>query len=151
MFFSFKKLKERIKQCFARDKQPAPPVIEVVDPIENMNQLITSLIHVETMLCKSTCVAEDKYSNNAEHLMKIISNQHLGVESVLKRFGVECKRSKIGDDFYPEYMEASETHIITNNKDMNGKVAKSETPGFWQNNKVIAPEIVRLYNYNEQK
>lgn len=145
-FNSFKNLWKRIKQWFTKKKQPVSPPIE---PIENMSQLIQSLIHVESMLCQSACMAEDKYSNNAEHLMKIIRNQHLGVETVLKRMGIECKRSRIGDDFSPEYMEASENYVETNDKTLNEKVAISETPGFWQGDKIIAFEKVRLYNYNE--
>lgn len=145
-FNSFNNLWKRIKQWFAKKEQPVSPPIE---PIENMSQLIQSLIHVESMLCQSACMAEDKYSNNAEHLMKIIRNQHLGVETVLKRMGIECKRSHIGDDFSPEYMEASENYVETNDKTLNEKVAISETPGFWQGDKIIAFEKVRLYNYNE--
>lgn len=145
-FNSFKNLWKRIKQWFTKKEQPVSPPIE---PIENMSQLIQSLIHVESMLCQSVCMAEDKYSNNAEHLMKIIRNQHLGVETVLKRMGIECKRSHIGDDFSPEYMEASENYVETNDKTLNEKVAISETPGFWQGDKIIAFEKVRLYNYNE--
>ena len=145
-FNSFKNLWKRIKQWFTKKEQPVSPSIE---PIENMSQLIQSLIHVESMLCQSACMAEDKYSNNAEHLMKIIRNQHLGVETVLKRMGIECKRSHIGDDFSPEYMEASENYVETNDKTLNEKVAISETPGFWQGDKIIAFEKVRLYNYNE--
>ena len=145
-FNSFNNLWKRIKQWFAKKEQPVSPPIE---PIENMSQLIQSLIHVESMLCQSACMAEDKYSNNAEHLMKIIRNQHLGVETVLKRMGIECKRSRIGDDFSPEYMEASENYVETNDKTLNEKVAISETPGFWQGDKIIAFEKVRLYNYNE--
>lgn len=145
-FNSFKNLWKRIKQWFTKKEQPVSPPIE---PIENMSQLIQSLIHVESMLCQSACMAEDKYSNNAEHLMKIIRNQHLGVETVLKRMGIECKRSHIGDDFSPEYMEASENYVETNDKTLNEKVAISETPGFWQGDKIIAFEKVRLYNYNE--
>ena len=145
-FNSFKNLWKRIKQWFTKKEQPVSPPLE---PIENMSQLIQSLIHVESMLCQSACMAEDKYSNNAEHLMKIIRNQHLGVETVLKRMGVECKRSHIGDDFTPEYMEASENYVETNDKTLNEKVAISETPSFWQGDKIIAFEKVRLYNYNE--
>ena len=145
-FNSFKNLWKRIKQWFTKKEQPVSPPIE---PIENMSQLIQSLIHVESMLCQSACMAEDKYSNNAEHLMKIIRNQHLGVETVLKRMGIECKRSRIGDDFSPEYMEASENHVETNDKTLNEKVAISETPSFWQGDNIIAFEKVRLYNYNE--
>lgn len=145
-FNSFKNLWKRIKQWFTKKERPVSPPIE---PIENMSQLIQSLIHVESMLCQSACMAEDKYSNNAEHLMKIIRNQHLGVETVLKRMGIECKRSHIGDDFSPEYMEASENYVETNDKTLNEKVAISETPGFWQGDKIIAFEKVRLYNYNE--
>ena len=145
-FNSFKNLWKRIKQWFTKKEQPVSPPIE---PIENMSQLIQSLIHVESMLCQSACMAEDKYSNNAEHLMKIIRNQHLGVETVLKRMGIECKRSRIGDDFSPEYMEASENYVETNDKTLNEKVAISETPSFWQGDNIIAFEKVRLYNYNE--
>lgn len=145
-FNSFKNIWKRFKQWFTKKEQPVSPPIE---PIENMSQLIQSLIHVESMLCQSACMAEDKYSNNAEHLMKIIRNQHLGVETVLKRMGIECKRSHIGDDFSPEYMEASENYVETNDKTLNEKVAISETPGFWQGDKIIAFEKVRLYNYNE--
>ena len=145
-FNSFKNIWKRFKQWFTKKEQPVSPSIE---PIENMSQLIQSLIHVESMLCQSACMAEDKYSNNAEHLMKIIRNQHLGVETILKRMGIECKRSRIGDDFSPEYMEASENYVETNDKTLNEKVAISETPGFWQGDKIIAFEKVRLYNYNE--
>ena len=82
----FKKLWERIKRLFARKQRPVPLLLVTEEPIENMNQLIKSLIHVESMLCQSACVAEDRYPNDAEHLMKIIKNQHVGVESVLKRY-----------------------------------------------------------------
>lgn len=146
-FNSFKNLWKRIKQWFTKEEQRVSPAIEPDEPIENRNQLIKSLIHVESMLYQSACTAEDKYSNNAEHLMKIIKNQHLGVESVLKRMGVECKRSHIGDDFSPENMEASENYVLTNDKTLNEKVAISEIPGFWQGDKIIEFEKVRLYKY----
>lgn len=148
-FCFFKKLWERIKQLFFRKQSPAllSPVIE--GPIENMDQLIKSLIHVESILCQSACVAEDKYSNDAEHLIKIIKNQHVGIESVLKRMGVECKRSQSGDEFFPEYMEASENYVLTNDKTMDEKVAVSEAPGFWKEDIVLTFEKVRLYNYQE--
>ena len=84
MIYFFKKLQQRIKCFFARKQRPDPLLYAPEEPIENMNQLIKSLIHVEVMLCQSACVAEDRYSNDAEHLMKIIRNQHVGVESVLK-------------------------------------------------------------------
>lgn len=143
----FKKLWERIKRLFARKQRPVPLLLVTEEPIENMNQLIKSLIHVESMLCQSACVAEDRYPNDAEHLMKIIKNQHVGVESVLKRMGVECKRSEDGDEFSPEYMEASENYVLTNDKTKDEKVAVSEAPGFWKDDKVLTFEKVKLYNY----
>ena len=143
----FKNLWERIKRLFARKQCPAPLLLVSEEPIENMNQLIKSLIHVESMLCQSACVAEDRYPNDAEHLMKIIKNQHVGIESVLKRMGVECKRSQEGDDFFPEHMEASENYVLTNDKTKDEKVAVSEAPGFWKDDKVLTFEKVRLYNY----
>ena len=143
----FKKLWERIKRMFARKQRPVPLLLVSEEPIENMNQLIKSLIHVEYMLCQSACVAEDRYPNDAEHLMKIIKNQHVGLESVLKRMGVECKRSQDGDEFSPEYMEASENYVLTNDKTKDEKVAVSEAPGFWKEDKVLTFEKVRLYNY----
>lgn len=143
----FKKVRKRIKCFFARKKRPDTLLYVPEEPIENMNQLIKSLIHVESMLCQSACVAEDRYSNDAEHLMKIIRNQHVGVESVLKRMGVECKRSQDGDEFSPEYMEASEKFVLTNDKTKDEKVAVSEAPGFWKDDKVLTFEKVRLYNY----
>ena len=143
----FRKLWERIKRLFARKQRPVPLFLVSEEPIENMNQLIKSLIHVESMLCQSACVAEDRYPNDAEHLMKIIKNQHVGLESVLKRMGVECKRSQDGDEFSPEYMEASENYVLTNDKTKDEKVAVSESPGFWKDDKVLTFEKVRLYNY----
>lgn len=143
----FKKLWKRIKRLFVRKQCPAPLLLVSEEPIENMNQLIESLIHVESMLCQSACVAEDKYSNDAEHLMKIIKNQHVGVESVLKRMGVECKRSQEGDEFSPQCMEVSENYVLTNDKTKDEKVAVSEAPGFWKDDKVLTFERVRLYNY----
>ena len=143
----FKNLWERIKRLFARKQCPAPLLLVSDEPIENMDQLIKSLIHVDSMLCQSACVAEDRYPNDAEHLMKIIRNQHVGIESVLKRMGVECKRSQAGDEFSPEYMEASENYVLTNDKTKDEKVAVSEAPGFWKDDKVLTFEKVRLYNY----
>lgn len=143
----FWKLGEQIKRLFARKKQSNPLLLVPEEPIENMNQLIDSLIHVESMLCQSASVAEDRYPNDAEHLMKIIRNQHVGIESVLKRMGVKCKRSQDGDDFSPEYMVASENYVLTNDKTKDEKVAVSETPGFWKDDKVLTFEKVRLYNY----
>lgn len=143
----FKKLWERIKRMFARKQRPVPLLIVSEEPIENMNQLIKSLIHVESMLCQSACVAEDKYPYDAEHLMKIIKNQHVGVESVLKRMGVECKRSQDWDEFSPEHMEASENYVLTNDKTKDEKVAVSEAPSFWKDGKVLMLEKVRLYKY----
>ena len=147
MIYFFKKLQQRIKCFFARKQRPDPLLYAPEEPIENMNQLIKSLIHVEVMLCQSACVAEDRYSNDAEHLMKIIRNQHVGVESVLKRMGVECKRSQDGDEFTPEYMEASENFVLTNDTTKDEKVAVSEAPGFWKDDKVLTFEKVKLYNY----
>lgn len=143
----FKKLWERIKRLLTRAQQPNPLALEPSEPIENMDQLIKSLIHVESMLCQSACVAEDKYSNDAEHLMKIIKSQYVGVEVVLKKFGVECRRSQNGDEFDSDYMEASENFVLTNDKAMDEKVAVSEIPGFWKEDMVLAFEKVRLYNY----
>lgn len=143
----FKKLWGQIKRLFAMKQRPAPVPPDPEEPIENMAQLIKSLIHVEAMLCQSACVAEDKYSNDAEHLMKIIKNQYVGIEAVLKRMGVECKRSQDGDEFSPEYMEASENYVLTNDKTKDEKVAVSEAPAFWKEDKVLTFEKVRLYNY----
>lgn len=125
------------------------PKTEPQEPIKDMDQLIKSLIYVESMLCQSACIAEDKYSNDAEHLIKIIKNQHLGIESVLERIGVECKRSQVGAKFSPEIMEASENYIITNDKTMDGKVATCEIPGFCLGDKILAFERVKLYYYKE--
>ncbi len=125
------------------------PKTEPQEPIKDMDQLIKSLIYVESMLCQSACIAEDKYSNDAEHLIKIIKNQHLGIESVLERIGVECKRSQVGAKFSPEVMEASENYIITNDKTMDGKVATCEIPGFCLGDKILAFERVKLYYYKE--
>ena len=147
MIYFFKKLQQRIKCFFFFLQRPDTLLYDPEEPIENMNQLIKSLIHVEVMLCQSACVAEDRYSNDAEHLMKIIRNQHVGVESVLKRMGVECKRSQDGDEFTPEYMEASENFVLTNDKTKDEKVAVSEAPGFWKDDKVLTFEKVKLYNY----
>lgn len=143
----FKKLWERIRRLCARKQRSVPLLLVPDEPIENQDQLIKSLIHVESMLCQSACVAEDRYPNDAEHLMKIIKNQHVGVESVLKRMGVECKRSQDGDEFSPEYMEASDNYVLTNDKAKDEKVAISEAPGFWKDDKILTFEKVRLYNY----
>ena len=143
----FKKLWERIKRLLTRTQQPNPLALEPSEPIENMDQLIKSLIHVEYMLCQSACVAEDRYPNDAEHLMKIIKSQNVGLEVVLKKLGVECRRSQNGDEFDSDYMEASENFVLTNDKAMDEKVAVSEVPGFWKEDMVLAFEKVRLYNY----
>lgn len=143
----FKKLWKQVKRLFVREQHPAQLSPAPNEPIENIDQLIESLIYVESMLCQSARVAEDKYSNDAEHLMKIVKNQHVGLESVLKRMGVECKRSQEGDEFSPEYMEASENYVLTNDRTKDERVAVSEIPVFWKEDKVLTFERVRLYKY----
>lgn len=136
------------KQAFS-DVQPTMDVGKVEhSSIKSLRELcINSLMNIDSMLCQSNSIAQERYASDAAHLLKILANQHLGVERLLLQLGVECRRSEQGTTFNPEVMEADTTTVPTTDATKDGCVADTVTPGFYHEGAPLACEVVKLYQY----
>lgn len=156
---SYKKQKKLLKLAERRQamkrQQPASETKPAADadkterpPFEILRTLcVDSLMHIDSMMCQSNSIAQERYATDATHLLKILSNQHLGVERLLQQLGVECRRSTSGTLFNPELMEADATTVPTMDEEKDGCVADTVTPGFFHEGAPLACEVVKLYQY----
>lgn len=104
------------------------------------NNIMSELISVDTMLCQSASIAENKFKDNPEKLMDIIKTHHVGMETLLGKMGVEINRSTQGIEFDSEIMSALPQVVNTDNPEMHGMVAASVSPRFVMKNSDGEPE-----------
>ena len=121
----------------------------------NIQDLIVDLVSVDTMLCKSSVIASQQYKEDSKKLLEIIKNHHVGLEVSLAKLGVKVFRSKLGDDFDPEIMQAHSMLAGTENPNLHGKVAMSVSPRFVHlqstesKESLLQMECVMLFKYIE--
>ena len=121
----------------------------------NLDELIVDLISVDTMLCKSSSIARQQFQTDSKKLLEIIQNHHVGLEVSLAKLGVKVFRSKLGDDFDPEIMQAHSMLAGTENPNLHGKVAMSVSPRFVHlqstepKESLLQMECVMLFKYIE--
>ncbi len=145
-----KSKKVRKKRMVALAQQPTATGMPL-DSFESLRGLcIDPLMHIDSMLCQSADIARERYADNPEHLLKIIANQHLGVENLLKKLGVVCRRSAQGDAFDPEKMEAAPVTVPATEPEQDGLVAASQTPAFLHGEEVLVFEVVKLFEYKSE-
>ena len=134
------------------------PVSDVEQPqVESLKQedLIDELIHIDTMLYMQSSIASMNYTNDPAHLLEMIASQHLGLDNILKRLGVEIHHSQVGDEFNSELMQAESDFISTDDEHLHGCIAKSVTPLFLRigneskEKRVLQYERVMLYAKND--
>ena len=116
---------------------------------DGADKYVKDLIWADGMLCQSATIARLRYCSDPEHLMKIINSSHTAIETVMKKHGIECRRSVEGVAFDPETMTAEENVIYSDNADLDGKVAFSSVPAFYRNGELIEEEVVVLYQYHQ--
>lgn len=120
-----------------------------------LQDLIIDLVFVDTMLCKSSSIASQQFQSDSKKLLEIIQNHHVGLEVSLAKLGVKVFRSKLGDDFDPEIMQAHSMLVGTDNPNLHGKVALSVSPRFVHmqsmdpKETLLQIECVMLFKYNE--
>ena len=160
---SYKKQKKLLKLAERRQamkrQQPAPETIPTTvagkterPSFEVLRTLcVDSLMHIDSMMCQSNSIARERYATDATHLLKILSNQHLGVERLLQQLGVDCRRSVPGILFNPELMEADATTVSTTDEEKDGCVADTVTPGFFHEGELLAYEVVKLYQFIKEE
>ena len=137
----FQKISNRIKGLFSK---PAKS--------DNSIEIKMKLIELYIRVCISSDIAASKYSADPEHLLKIINNQHIGIEQLLKHLGYTFYRSKAGEEFNPEIQETDSLFVETTEPQLDGKIAKVITPAIKdENGKLINLEQVRLYMNNITK
>lgn len=142
----------RVQRFF--EPKPVPDVDQPeAEPLEQ-EDLIGELIHIDSMLYMQSSIASMNYTNDPEHLLEMIASQHLGLDEILKRLGVEIQCSQVGDEFNPELMQAESNCIGTDDEHLHGCVAKSVTPLFLRmgneskEKRVVQYERVMLYAKN---
>lgn len=119
----------------------------------NIDEFISSLISVDSMLCQSASIADLQFRDDSTKLLGIIKNHHVGLEVLLNKMNVEVSRSKSGDEFRPEIMQAHPKLINTESVELHGRVATSVTPRFTKKQTGNFPDIllqlecVMLYKY----
>jgi len=71
------------------------------------------------------------------------------IQDILEKNGTEIYKSKPEDDFVPTKQRVIKK-IVTENKDLHGKVAESLSCGYNYNGRTISAEKVNVYHYEEQ-
>ena len=119
-------------------------VSEKKDPCAD---LCMDLMKVDSMICESASIARLRHTDNPEKLMNIICSSHIALETVMKKYGLECRRSPEGSDFDPETMTAADSLMSTDNPELDGKVAFTAVPSFYKDGVMLEEESVVLYQY----
>lgn len=73
----------------------------------------------------------------------------LDIQDILEKNGVEIYKSSHEDNFVPVKQRAIKK-IVTENKDLHGKVAESLSCGYNYNGRTISAEKIAFYYYKEQ-
>lgn len=152
-----KKLIRRLKKllCLLEKQLQLQSLTSQDNNCINIQDLIVDLLSVDTMLCESSIIASQQYKENSKKLLEIIKNHHVGLEVSLTKLGVNIYRSKPGDDFDPEIMQAHSALICTHNPKLHGKVAISVSPRFAlaqtaeSKETLLQIECVMLYKFTE--
>lgn len=154
-----KKSNRRLKKllCLQEKQQQLQNQTLQENSCVNLHDLIINLVSVDTMLCESSSIASQQFQTDSKKLMEIIRNHHVGLEVILAKLGINVERSKQGEEFDPERMQAHPVLISTDNPSLHGKVAVSVSPRFIQVQSAEHKEIllqlecVMLYKYMESK
>lgn len=133
------------------NKKPTINHKNILESETDIKQLIKELARLDVLMCTSADIASTKYSTNACHMLKILENQHIGLEKLLKNLNVSIHRSEIGSEFNPELQETDSSYVETDNLVLDGKIAKVISPAIWHSGKLINCEHVRLYLYKANK
>lgn len=155
LFNMAKKIKRYFKDSlYLRKKRKERNVSENDNSSKsNIDEFVSSLISVDSMLCQSASIADLQFKDDSTKLLGIIKNHHVGVEVMLNKMDIEVFRSKSGDEFNPEIMQAHPKLINTESIEMHGRVATSVTPRFTKKQSGSIPDIilqlecVMLYKY----
>jgi len=116
-------------------------------------ELLMELIHVDSMLRQQSYISETQFATDANHLLQVIKSQHIGLETLLARQGVDIVSTPSGSDFNADFMEADPRVIDTADEQQHGMVARSVTPLFLRKGsdpieqRVLQYERVILYNF----
>lgn len=120
-------------------------------PLMDNAELVDSLIQIDVMLHQSQDAARISWADNAPHLLEIINSQHLALETLLRRLGLEISTSKKGAEFEPELMQAYPVTLPTDDNVLHGCVAESVTPLIAMrgdtplDQRILKYELVRLF------
>lgn len=131
-----------------RSAQPAPA--GAAESAVTLGELVLRLIAVDRMLCQSEAIATlDK--DDATKLYNIISTHHVGLENMMRKYGIVIERSEAGAEFDPEFMIADPRLIDTADPALHGTVALSVSPAYYSpDRKLLGEERVMLYNLKEE-
>lgn len=125
------------------------PVTEA--PLMANDELVDTLIQIDAMLHQSQDAAQHRWTDNAPHLLEIINSQHLAIETLLRRLGLEVSVTKPGAEFDPELMQAHPQTLPTDDEELHGCVAASVIPLIALQGdaplaqRILKYELVRLY------
>lgn len=72
----------------------------------------------------------------------------LDIQDILEKNGVEIYRSSLGDIFVPVKQRAIKK-VVTENKELHGRVAESLSCGYSHNGRTISAEKIAFYYYEE--
>ena len=127
----------------------------ISEPTEISDNWISQLITVNSILCESEAIANTKFKNEPQKLLDIINAHHIGLENLLKKLDIVTVRSSQGDDFDPETMTSSNVIENTDNPELDGTVARSVTPAYYNvkrtDKTLIKNESIILFNYQKDK
>ncbi len=116
---------------------------------ESGADLCKDLMKVDSMICQSASTARLRHTDNPETLLNIICSSHTALETMMKKYGLECRRSPAGVDFDPEVMTAADALMATDNPDLDGKVAFTAVPSFYRDGVMLEEESVVLYQFKK--
>lgn len=110
--------------------------------------VLLDIIDVRDSILRISAIYLDKPEGERDIPNKTFAGYALEIQDILEKNGIEIYRSNPGDAFVPVKQRAIKK-VATANEELHGRVVESFSCGYTYNNRIISPEKIAVYSFEE--
>ena len=112
--------------------------------------ILLDIIEVRDSIIRIAKVYRDKPEGETSIPNKIFADYAFDIQDILERNEIEIYQGSQGDEFVPIRQRIIKK-VPTETQELHGKIAETMNNGYNYNGKIISPEKVAVYYYEEPK
>lgn len=112
--------------------------------------ILLDIIEVRDSITRMTAIYKNKPEGEQDIPNKLFSDFAYDIQDILERQEVELYNSLTGDEFQPGKQRAIK-RVPTTQADLHGKIAESMSSGYIYRQRILSPEKVSIYYFQENK